>query len=151
MTSNIGADIIQTNFEKVNDDTELTGLLETTKIEVIERLKQTVRPEFINRIDDIIMFKPLLSAQIRQIVELHLHQLQGILKEKEINLTFTNEALDYLGREGFEPQYGARPLKRLIQKEVVNVLSKKILAGEISKNGTIEIAVKNGELFFENK
>ncbi len=151
MTSNIGSDIIQKNFENINEDTDLLGVVETTKIEVVERLKLSVRPEFLNRIDEIVMFRPLMKKQIRAIVELQLNNLKHLLAGKEIELIVTNEALDWLGDEGFDPQYGARPLKRTIQKEIVNELSKKILAGEIEKQGKIIVDCFEGKLVFRNK
>lgn len=144
MTSNIGSDIIQANFEDIKDDSDVSRIVETTKIEVLERLKQTVRPEFLNRIDEVVMFHPLMRKQIRQIVELQLTQLRELLAQREIEIHFTNDALDYLGQEGFDPQYGARPLKRVIQKEVVNVLSKKILAGEIEKGSSVKVDAFDG-------
>ncbi|MBL7801222.1 MAG: AAA family ATPase [Chitinophagales bacterium] len=150
MTSNIGSDIIQKNFEHV-DESNLIAVTETTKIEVVERLKLSVRPEFLNRIDDIVMFKPLLKKQIRAIVDLQLNLTKKLLVEKEIGLVLTDKALDYLGEQGYEPQYGARPLKRLIQKEVVNELSKKILSGEVRKGQTVYINEENGVLIFESK
>jgi ATP-dependent Clp protease ATP-binding subunit ClpB len=150
MTSNIGSDIIQKNFENITED-DVVGVSETTKIEVVERLKQTVRPEFINRIDDIIMFRPLMKKQIRQIVDLQLAQIRTLLKEKEMNLELTDKALDWLGEQGFDPQYGARPLKRLIQKEIVNQLSKLILSGSARKGQTITVSEKGGVLSFESK
>jgi ATP-dependent Clp protease ATP-binding subunit ClpB len=148
MTSNMGSDIIQRNFEHVTQE-NLTGTVETTKIEVIERLKQTIRPEFLNRIDEIVMFHPLLKTQIRQIVDLQLNHLKQMLLKKEITLTITDAALDWLGEEGYDPQYGARPLKRVVQKEIVNQLSKKILAGELDKSSGITIDTKDGVLVFE--
>ncbi len=150
MTSNIGSDIIQKNFEHV-DETNLIATTETTKIEVVERLKLSVRPEFLNRIDDIVMFKPLLKKQIRAIVDLQLNLTKKLLAEKEIGLVLTDKALDWLGEQGYEPQYGARPLKRLIQKEVVNELSKKILSGEVRKGQTVSIDEENGVLLFISK
>jgi ATP-dependent Clp protease ATP-binding subunit ClpB len=147
MTSNIGSDIIQKNFEKVNDE-NLLGIIETTKVEVVERLKLSVRPEFINRIDELVMFHPLMKKQIRQIVDLQLTDLKKLLLQKEITLEITDQALDYLGEQGYEPQYGARPLKRVIQKEIVNELSKKILAGEIEKGGKLKIDEFDGVLVF---
>lgn len=150
MTSNIGSDIIQKNFENV-DESNLIAVTETTKIEVVERLKLSVRPEFLNRIDDIVMFKPLLKKQIRAIVDLQLNLTKKLLAEKEIGLVLTDKALDWLGEQGYEPQYGARPLKRLIQKEVVNELSKKILSGEVRKGQTVYINEENGVLIFESK
>ncbi|MBX2908860.1 MAG: ATP-dependent chaperone ClpB [Chitinophagales bacterium] len=145
MTSNIGSDIIQGNFERLNETNNINSIIETTKLEVLERLKQTVRPEFLNRIDEIVMFHPLLRKQIRQIVELQLGNLHNLLAQREIDLEFTKEALDYLGEEGYDPQYGARPLKRVIQKDVVNALSKKILAGEIDKGCHVKVDAFEGE------
>jgi ATP-dependent Clp protease ATP-binding subunit ClpB len=117
----------------------------------VERLKLSVRPEFLNRIDEIVMFRPLMKKQIRAIVELQLNNLKHLLAGKEIELVVTDEALDWLGDEGFDPQYGARPLKRTIQKEIVNELSKKILAGEIEKQGKIIVDCFEGKLVFRNK
>ena len=147
MTSNMGSDIIQANFDNVTDET-VDAVTETTKIEVMNRLRQTIRPEFLNRIDEIVMFRPLMRKQIRDIVDLQLTQLRDLLKSKDMELQITNDALDYLGEEGFDPQYGARPLKRVIQKEIINELSKKILSGEIHKHGGIKIdAFENGLVF----
>ena len=147
MTSNMGSDIIQANFENVTDAT-VDAVTETTKIEVMNRLRQTIRPEFLNRIDEIVMFRPLMRKQIRDIVDLQLAQLRELLKSKEMDLQITDDALDYLGNEGFDPQFGARPLKRVIQKEIINELSKKILSGEIHKHGGIKIdAFENGLVF----
>jgi ATP-dependent Clp protease ATP-binding subunit ClpB len=150
MTSNIGSDIIQKNFENVTDKNMLS-VTETTKIEVVERLKLSVRPEFINRIDEIVMFHPLMKTQIRQIVDLQLQQLKEMMRQKEIAFEITNKALDYLGEEGFDPQYGARPLKRVIQKEVVNELSKKILAGEVDKGKKVVVDSSENGLTFKVK
>ena len=123
---------------------------ETTKIEVMNRLRTTIRPEFLNRIDEIVMFRPLMKQQIRDIVELQLRDLKQLLAQKEILLEVTDNALDYLGEEGFDPQFGARPLKRVVQKEIVNQLSKKILAGEVEKRGTIRIDSFGDGLVFIN-
>jgi ATP-dependent Clp protease ATP-binding subunit ClpB len=149
MTSNMGSDIIQANFENVTDANVLE-VTETTKIEVMNRLRSTIRPEFLNRIDEIVMFRPLMKQQIRDIVELQLRDLKQLLAQKEITLEVTDNALDYLGEEGFDPQFGARPLKRVVQKEIVNQLSKKILAGEIEKRGTIRIDSFGDGLVFIN-
>lgn len=147
MTSNIGSDIIQRNFEHVKDE-NLFAVLETTKLEVVERLKQMVRPEFLNRIDEIVMFRPLMKKQIREIVDLQLHNLQDLLRQKEMQLEITGAALDWLGEQGFDPQYGARPLKRTIQKEIVNRISKMILSGEAQKGDTIIVDSSGAELTF---
>ena len=150
MTSNIGSDIIQRNFEGVNDDTML-AVTETTKLEVVERLKQTVRPEFLNRIDEIVMFHPLMRKQIRDIVGLQLATIKELLAHKEITLEIADTALDWLGEEGFDPQYGARPLKRTIQKEIVNPISKMLLSNEATTGSHINIKAVKGELKFEVK
>ncbi len=149
MTSNIGSDLIQANFEKVTEK-NVEAVTDATKIEVMNRLRETIRPEFLNRIDEIVMFRPLMKKQIRQIVDLQLAQLRELLKKKDVELEITDDALDYLGEAGFEPQYGARPLKRLIQKEIINELSKKILSGEIQKHGTIKIDAFEDGLVFVN-
>jgi ATP-dependent Clp protease ATP-binding subunit ClpB len=149
MTSNMGSDIIQANFENVTE-ANVMEVTETTKIEVMNRLRTTIRPEFLNRIDEIVMFRPLMKQQIRDIVELQLRDLKQLLAQKEITLEVTDNALDYLGEEGFDPQFGARPLKRVVQKEIVNQLSKKILAGEIEKRGVIRIDSFGDGLVFIN-
>jgi ATP-dependent Clp protease ATP-binding subunit ClpB len=147
MTSNIGSDIIQKAFDGIKEK-DMLAASETAKIEVMERLKQSVRPEFLNRIDEIVMFHPLMRSQIRDIVELQLTYLRDMLQLKEISLTLKDAAIDWLGEEGFDPQYGARPLKRTIQKEVVNKISKLILGGEVQKGQTITLDAKAGELIF---
>ena len=149
MTSNMGSDIIQANFEKVTEE-NVGAITETTKIEVMNRLRSTIRPEFLNRIDEIVMFRPLMRKQIRDIVDLQLQDLKKLLLQKEITLEITDNALDYLGEEGFDPQFGARPLKRVIQKEIVNQLSKKILSGEVTKRGTVKIESFGEGLVFIN-
>ncbi len=149
MTSNMGSDIIQANFEKVTDENVLE-VTETTKVEVMNRLRTTIRPEFLNRIDEIVMFRPLMKKQIRDIVDLQLHDLRNMLLQKEINLEITDSALDYLGEAGFDPQFGARPLKRVIQKEIVNELSKKILSGEIAKHSSVRVDSFGDGLVFIN-
>lgn len=148
MTSNMGSDIIQRNFEHVKEE-NILAVVETTKLEVLERLKQSVRPEFLNRIDEVVMFHPLMKSQIHAIVELRLVQLRQMLTHKEIDLKVSEEALTWLSNEGYDPQYGARPLKRAIQKEVVNPISKMILSGELIKGDTVSIDSFNGELTFE--
>jgi ATP-dependent Clp protease ATP-binding subunit ClpB len=149
MTSNMGSDIIQANFEKVTEK-NVDEVTERTKAEVMNRLRETIRPEFLNRIDEIVMFRPLMKRQIREIVSLQLHQLRELLTQKDVELEISKEALDYLGEQGFDPQYGARPLKRVIQKEIINELSKKILSGEVQKNGTIKIDAFDNGLVFVN-
>ena len=147
MTSNIGSDLIQRNFEHVKEE-NMIAVTETTKLEVLERLKQTVRPEFLNRIDEVVMFHPLMRKQIRDIVSLQLAYIQDLLHQKEITLDVSDAALDWIGEEGFDPQYGARPLKRTIQKEIVNQISKMILSSEVYKGDHIHVTAKDGELIF---
>ena len=111
-------------------------------------MKQTVRPEFLNRIDEVVMFHPLMRKQIRDIVSLQLAYIQDLLHQKEITLDVSDAALDWIGEEGFDPQYGARPLKRTIQKEIVNQISKMILSSEVYKGDHIHVTAKDGELIF---
>ena len=132
MTSNMGSHIIQDNYAEVNEGNK-EELADKTKTEVFELLKQRLRPEFLNRIDELIMFTPLLQTEIKGIIKIQLLLLSAKLKEQGIDLEFTDYALDYLAKHGFEPQFGARPLKRLIQKQIINELSKKIIGGEIDK------------------
>lgn len=149
MTSNIGSDIIQENFAKVTTE-NLLAITETTRLEVIERLKKLVRPEFFNRIEEVIMFQPLMENQIREIVVLQLEELKKLLAKNQIKIQFTENAIDWLAKNGYEPQYGARPLKRLIQHELINELSKGILADKITKDSSIEVDATNGEIVFKN-
>lgn len=149
MTSNIGSHIIQERFEGVTEN-NLLATTETTKIEVMEMLRKTIRPEFLNRIDEIIMFKPLLRNEIRGIVKIQLAGLANMLEERSVKIVFTETLIDWLANEGFDPQFGARPLKRVIQKEIVNALSKKILAGEVVTDDVIRVDVKNDVVVFEN-
>lgn len=150
MTSNMGAHIIQENFENMNMEAR-DVVLETTKLEVLGLLKKTIRPEFLNRIDEIIMFTPLNKEEVRSIVELQLHGLSRMLKEKNIELTWTDDALDSLSVKGFNPQFGARPIKRVIQKEVLNNLSKELLKGNITATSKILLDAFDDQLVFRNK
>ncbi len=138
MTSNLGSHLIHEKMEMLTEENrdELMGEL---RVKLFEMLKQSIRPEFLNRIDEIIVFKPLTMSELAQIVELQLRQVQKMLAEKNITLTFTEEAKSRLAIIGYDPSYGARPLKRVIQKYVINTLSEKILSGEISDGETIEI------------
>jgi ATP-dependent Clp protease ATP-binding subunit ClpB len=149
MTSNIGAHIIQENFRLMNEGNK-DEVLEQTKEEVFEQLKKTVRPEFLNRIDELIMFQPLSQKEIRKIVDIQFRQIQHRLEEAGIHLEATNEVLDYLGREGYDPTFGARPLKRVLQRLVLNELSKEILAGTIRKDAVVEAVLENDHIKFNN-
>jgi ATP-dependent Clp protease ATP-binding subunit ClpB len=150
MTSNLGSHIIQENFEKV---TELNKaeVVERTKEEVMALLRQTIRPEFLNRVDETIMFQPLMKEEIKGIVKIQLQQLRGLMQQNGMQLDFTDYALEHLAEQGYDPQYGARPLKRLIQKEIVNLLSKKILAGEIDKTKPVLIDTFDGVVVMRNE
>jgi ATP-dependent Clp protease ATP-binding subunit ClpB len=138
MTTNIGSTIIQDNFAKINDE-NILDVVDETKIEVMDELKRTVRPEFLNRIDETIMFMPLNKDNIRQIVRIQFGLIQNQLSENGIEIEATDEVLDYLGELGWDPQYGARPLKRVIQRKVLNELSKQILSGAIDKDSVVSI------------
>jgi ATP-dependent Clp protease ATP-binding subunit ClpB len=138
MTSNIGADIIQEKFQDLNESNR-DEIIASTRTSVFEILKKSIRPEFLNRIDEVIMFNPLDRSEIKQIVELQLHNLAGILKQQGIQIEATPEAIDWLAQLGFDPQFGARPLKRVIQRKVLNELSKQILSGEVDRDDKILI------------
>ena len=148
MTSNMGSHLIQESFEKYKDTEEAT---EKAKEEVLQLLKQTVRPEFINRIDDIVMFTPLTQDNIKQIVRLQLGGIIKLVARENITLEATNEAIDYLAERGYDPQFGARPVKRVIQKEVMNALSKEILQGKIKAGSLVLIDSFDNGLVFRNK
>jgi ATP-dependent Clp protease ATP-binding subunit ClpB len=125
--------------------------MERTRLEVVDLLRQTIRPEFLNRIDEIILFQPLLRSEIRGIIRIQLEGLQQLVAKNGINLQFSDYAVDYLAENGFDPQFGARPLKRLIQKEIVNQLSKKILAGDIDRTSPVLVDVFDGVVVFRNE
>jgi len=149
MTSNTGADIIQRNFKELNEYNH-DEVVDRTRDEVLERLKQHMRPEFLNRIDEIVMFQPLKRREIRRIVDIQFRQIQQRLADAGIQLEATSEVLDYLGEQGFDPQFGARPLKRVLQRVILNELSKDILAGRVSKDAVVEAVLEDGAVRFEN-
>jgi ATP-dependent Clp protease ATP-binding subunit ClpB len=149
MTSNIGAHIIQENFSLMNEGNK-EEVIERTKEEVFEQLKKTVRPEFLNRIDELIMFRPLSQKELRKIVTIQFKQIQDRLEENGMHLEASNEVLDFLGREGYDPTFGARPLKRVLQRMVLNELSKEILAGNISKDSVVEAVLEDDKITFKN-
>ena len=149
MTSNMGSQIIQEKFENLKGSIEATT--EAAKVEVLGLLKQTVRPEFINRIDEIVMFTPLTNANIAQIVGLQLKSVTKMLAQQGITMDATPEAVAYLSEKGYDPQFGARPVKRVIQRDVLNQLSKEILAGKITAETIILLDSFNGKLVFRNQ
>ena len=149
MTSNIGSAIIQEKFDNLKGSVEATT--EAAKVEVLGLLKQIVRPEFINRIDEIVMFTPLTPANIKQIVGIQLKSVTKMLAHQNITMDATPEAIDYLAQKGYDPQYGARPVKRVIQREVLNQLSKEILAGKVTTDSIILLDSFDGSLVFRNQ
>ncbi len=148
MTSNMGSHIIQDKLEGIKD---MDTAMEAAKVEVLGLLKQTVRPEFLNRIDDIVMFSPLTKSNIKEIVKLQLENVSEMLKQQSITLDATEEAIVYLSERGFQPEFGARPIKRTIQKEVLNKLSKEILAGKVSTDSIILLDEFDDNLVFRNQ
>ncbi len=149
MTSNMGSDIIQANFEDVTERNK-ESVMERTKDEVMNLLRQNIRPEFLNRVDEIILFQPLMRAEIRGIIRIQLNNLKNLVAQNGIQLLFSDYLIDHLAEHGFDPQYGARPLKRMIQKEIVNGLSKKILAGDIDKSHPVLVDVFDNVVVFRN-
>ncbi|HZE85074.1 MAG TPA: AAA family ATPase, partial [Puia sp.] len=150
MTSNLGSHIIQANFEDITEKNR-EEVVEKTKVEVVNLLRQTIRPEFLNRIDEVIMFQPLLKSEIKGIIRIQLEGLRNLVAKNGIDLHFGDYAIDYLAENGFDPQFGARPLKRLIQKEIVNKLSKRILAGDIDKSHPVLVDVFDGTVVFRSE
>ena len=158
MTSNVGADIIQSYMERLPlaaipseteggvEESQRESLLAECRSEVLEVLKRTVRPEFLNRIDEVIMFEPLSQTDIRDILRMQMADLQSKLAENGVNITFTQEFEDYMSTKGYEPAYGARPIKRLMQKELVNLLAKSILDGHVRRDTVITVDVQDGRI-----
>ena len=159
MTSNVGADIIQSYMERLPmqadgpegrepnvEESQRESMLAECRAEVLEVLKRTVRPEFLNRIDEVIMFEPLSQSDIREILQMQIRDLQNKLAENGVTVEFTKEFEDYMSTKGYEPQYGARPIKRLMQKELINLLAKSILDGQVSRDSTIVVDVLDGRI-----
>ena len=143
MTSNLGSQLIRENEEKGVDE-------ETTKAQVMELLRQTIRPEFLNRIDETIIFSPLNEAQIRDVVSLQITAIHQMLEKQGIDLRVTNDAIDYIAKEGYDPQFGARPVKRALQRLVLNELSKQIISGHVDSKRPVIVELRDGELHFKN-
>ncbi len=150
MTSNMGSEIIQENFEDITEE-NLETVVENTKSAVISLLKQTIRPEFLNRIDEVIMFQPLMKKEIKGIIRIQLEDLRKLVLAAGIQLDFSDYLIEFLAENGFDPQFGARPLKRLIQKEIVNRLSKKLLSGEVDKSRPLLVDAFDGTVVFRNE
>ncbi len=149
MTSNIGSSLIRENFERINDSNR-EEIIEKSKNEVMELLKQSVRPEFLNRIDDIIMFAPLNESEIGEIVSIQLNSVKKLLAQNGITLNFTDKAVKFIAHEGYDPQFGARPVKRVIHRDVLNHLSKELLAQKVDKSKPIVIDADENGLVFGN-
>jgi ATP-dependent Clp protease ATP-binding subunit ClpB len=147
MTSNIGSPMIQENYEQMKEG-EDEKTFEKSQAEVLELLRQTIRPEFLNRIDEVIMFRPISREEIKEIIKIQLAQLDKLLAKQSITLESSSVALDHLAKIGYDPQYGARPLKRIIQKRIMNALSKELLAGKIQPNATVRMDVFDDEFVF---
>lgn len=151
MTSNIGSHLISEAYEGVSTENEIDKAAERAKLEVMTLLRQTIRPEFLNRVDEIIMFAPLLQKEIKSIIRIQLNNLKKLVAQSGMQLDFSDYTLEFLAEHGFDPQFGARPLKRLIQKEIVNGLSRKILSGDIDKARKVVVDVFDGVVVFRNE
>jgi ATP-dependent Clp protease ATP-binding subunit ClpB len=150
MTSNMGSQLIQENLKNISEQNR-EAVTEQTRRQVMELLRKTIRPEFLNRVDEIIMFTPLTHEEIREIVKLQIERIREMMKEKDIDIIVDDEALEWIAKVGFDPVYGARPIKRVIQRELVNELSKEIIAGTIDKDTVIHVSVKDDHLVFTNQ
>ena len=148
MTSNMGSHIIQERFDAIKD---IDSAIEAARIDVLGLLKQTIRPEFLNRIDDVIMFTPLSKENIKDIVGLQLKSVTKLLAKQNITFDATDQAIQYLAEKGYSPEYGARPVKRVIQKEVMNELSKEILSGQVTTDSIILLDAFDDKLVFRNQ
>lgn len=150
MTSNLGSHIIQDHFDNLKEGDDVEEVVAHTKDELLQLLRTTLRPEFINRIDEVVMFRPLSRSDLRGIIRIQLDDLRKRVAEQGIQIEFTDYALDFFAKNGYDPQFGARPLKRLIQKEIINLLSKKIIAGDIDKEKEVIIDVFDGVVVVRN-
>ena len=152
MTSNVGADIIQGYMERLPLEGEARAdVLSECRSQVLEVLKRTVRPEFLNRIDEVIMFEPLSQTDIREILKMQMRYLQEKLAENGVTVEFTQEFEDYMSTKGYEPAYGARPIKRLMQKELINILAKSILDGRVRKDSVISVSMADGQIVVSSR
>jgi ATP-dependent Clp protease ATP-binding subunit ClpB len=150
MTSNLGSHIIQENFENISEKNR-EEVIERTKNEVMDLLKKTIRPEFLNRVDEIIMFEPLTREQVKQIIRLQIQQIAKRMEDQNIQIELTEYAIEALADIGFDPQFGARPIKRAIQKHILNELSKAILAGTVKSNQKIVVDYLGNQFVFMNQ
>ena len=149
MTSNLGSSYIQEEFSHLNESNR-EQIIEKTTAQVMEMLKKTIRPEFLNRIDETIMFTPLDKEEIKEIVRLQTDAVSSMLKENGIQLSLTEKAIEFIASAGFDPEFGARPIKRAIQRHLLNDLSKQILAGTVHKDSAIVVDASGESLEFRN-
>jgi ATP-dependent Clp protease ATP-binding subunit ClpB len=150
MTSNYGSQLIQERFENLNEENKYR-VYEETRAEVTQLLRKTIRPEFLNRVDETIMFLPLDKSDVKSIVRLQLNHVKERLGLQQVTIDATESAVAYLAEVGYDPQYGGRPVKRVIQKRILNQLSKEILAGKLSKDSVILIDTEDDRLVFRNQ
>ena len=149
MTSNLGSSLIRENMEKITDSNR-DEVIEKTKSEVFELMKKSIRPEFLNRIDDLIMFLPLSKAQIRDVVKLQIDGINRLLKDSDVNLQVTDKAIDFIADAGFDPEFGARPVKRVLQRYLLNELSKELIAQRVDKSKPVIVDTDGEKLTFKN-
>jgi ATP-dependent Clp protease ATP-binding subunit ClpB len=150
MTSNVGSHLIQEKIDSLNEQNR-EEIMDHVRSEVFTLLKKTIRPEFINRIDEIVMFAPLTREQIKDIVRLQFEGFQRMLKKQQIDIQVTEQAVQALADQGYDPHYGARPVKRVIQKTVINELSRDILAGKINRDKPVWVDYDGGQMVFSNQ
>jgi len=150
MTSNLGSHLIQEQMTRMQTDQDWDEISGDLRTQLNLLLRQTIRPEFLNRVDEVILFKPLTRDDIKQVIDIQLRRVDRLLGKKEMTLVLTDDAKEWIARLGYDPVYGARPLKRVIQKHIINILSEKILSGEISEGDAVEVSVK-GEGMLEFK
>jgi ATP-dependent Clp protease ATP-binding subunit ClpB len=150
MTSNIGSHLIQENFDKL-DEFNKDEIMAKTKTEVFEMLKKSIRPEFLNRIDEVIMFEPLSREDVTDIVRIQFNKIKEQLAEQYLRISASDEAIDWLAQLGYDPHFGARPVKRVIQKQILNELSKQLLSGKVNRDHEIVLDVFDNQFVFLNK
>ena len=149
MTSNLGSQLIQERMAQVQSDEDWENFAGDLRSQLNQLLRQTIRPEFLNRVDEVILFKPLTRSDIKKVVDIQLKRLDAMLAKKEMTIVVTDDAKDWIARLGYDPSFGARPLKRTIQKHIIDILSSKILAGEINEGDAIELGMEGeGKLVF---
>ena len=148
MTSNLGSDVIRQNLEELNGQND-EQILDATRTQVMNLLKNTIRPEFLNRIDETVMFTPLSESQIAEVVEIQMNVINKSLKEQGLQIRLTPEAVKWVAHKGYDPQFGARPVKRVIQKQILNTLATEIISGRIGKKPEILARVDGDKIVFE--